>query len=368
MKVLYITNGIIGAGGLERVLAIKASYLADTFGHEVHILTLNQGGQEPFYQFSPKIILHDIAVGGHPVQYLQQYKNGIQSVVNGIKPNIISVCDDGLKGFFLPLLLGNSCPVIYERHVSKIIAVGENPGFLKKIRTRIQFSMMNALAKRFDRFVVLTDENLSEWNLGNSIVISNPLSFYPAESSALNQKRVIAVGKQGYQKGYDLLLQAWHQTHERFPDWTLDIYGKFDQTQNLEGIRQKLQLQNAVHFHPPTKDIQTKYLESSVYVMSSRFEGFGMVLIEAMACGVPCVSFNCPYGPSDIIANGSDGLLAKNGDVSDLAAKLATLMENDSMRVQMGKKAKENVTRYHPDVIVKQWDALFKELIAKNNK
>lgn len=362
MKLLYITNGIIGAGGLERVLAIKASYLADEFGYDVYILTLNQGSQEPFYTFSNKITFLNIAVGGNPAQYFLQYKNGIQSAVDAVNPDVISVCDDGLKGFFLPLILGKRCPIIYERHVSKLIAIGQNPDFVKKIKTSVQFGLMDVLAKKFDRFVVLTDQNLLEWNLDNTAVISNPLSFYPEESSALNQKRVIAVGKQGYQKGFDLLLHSWHEVRKEFPDWTLNIYGKFEKAQNLDAIKEKLQLGSAVSFHPPEKDIEKRYLESSLYVMSSRFEGFGMVLIEAMACGVPCVSFNCPYGPSDVIADGTDGLLAKNGDVSDLAAKLMLLMKNDTLRIDMGKKAKQNVQRYLPLVIVKQWDALFKSL------
>jgi len=367
MRILYITNGISGAGGLERVLSIKASYLADEMGYDVHIIAMNHKPEQVFYHFSSKITIHNIKVGGNPLNYISSYKNGMKERVSTLKPDIISVCDDGLKGFFLPIILGKPCPMIYERHVSKIVAVGPNPGLAKRILTGAKFKLMNTLAKNYDKFVVLTHENTKEWQLSNIAVIANPLSFFPQESSPLDQKKVIAVGKQGFQKGYDLLLQSWQQLRQKYPDWQLEIYGKHDPNQGLKALASALNLSDSVHFYDPVKDIENKYLESSLFVLSSRFEGFGMVLIEAMACGVPCVSFDCPCGPSDIIANGTDGLLAKNGDIADLAAQLSILMANDPMRINMGKKAKENVQRYLPEVIVKQWDALFKELADKKH-
>lgn len=109
MKLLYITNGINGSGGLERVLSIKASGFAEKQGYDVHILGLNQGNEKPFYEFSPKIKFESILVAGNPLQYWKSYIKGIQNVVDEIQPDIISVCDDGLKGFFnsKPLLEPN---------------------------------------------------------------------------------------------------------------------------------------------------------------------------------------------------------------------------------------------------------------------
>ena len=118
IKLLYITNKTNGPGGLERVLSIKASYLADHLDYEIHILTLDQGNVEMFYDFSSNIIHHDIATGNNPISFLQNYIKGLNRIVKKIKPNVISVCDDGLKGFLVPLLIGKPCPMIYERHVS----------------------------------------------------------------------------------------------------------------------------------------------------------------------------------------------------------------------------------------------------------
>lgn len=360
MKLLYITNGINGSGGLERVLSVKASALAEDYGYEVCILCLNDAHLNPFYSFSPKIKMLSIVASGNPISYFKQYKQGIQKVVDEFQPVVISVCDDGLKGFFIPQFLKTKAKIIYERHVSKLIEARDGQSLLKKTATKGKWFLMEQLAQRFSKFVVLTEGNKKEWkSLQNMMVIANPLSFYPEESSSLENKKVICVGKISYQKGQDILLEAWNVVHEKHPDWKLELYGKandaFLKVQNLEGKN--------VFYFPPEKNIEEKYLQSSVYVMSSRFEGFGMVLIEAMACGVPCVSFDCDYGPSDIITDGEDGFLVEKENEMQLADKILFLIENEELRKGFGQKAKENSKRYSVSEIVQQWDDLFKKLV-----
>lgn len=363
MKLLYITNGINGAGGLERVLSIKASYLAQHYGYEVSILSLNDNHLRPFYTFSERIKMYSITVEGNSVQYVNSYIKGIKKTVANVQPDVISVCDDGLKAFFIPKIIRSIIPIIYERHVSKQIEMRHDLSLFKKIVIKAKWKTMEYLASDFKKFVLLTQGNTNEWTtLRNLEVISNPLSFYPENSSALDHKKVIVVGRQAYQKGYDLLLLAWKKVIDERPDWQLEVYGKKDVNQNLESLADALGITKNVCFLNPEKNIEQKYLESSIYVMSSRFEGFGMVLIEAMACGVPCVSFNCNYGPSDIIQNGLDGYIVENGNIDALASTILKLIEDENLRKTMGTKAKENVKRYLPETIVKQWDELFKAL------
>lgn len=359
MKVLYITNGINGSGGLERVLSIKASYFAEQLGYEVHILVLNNTRENPFYDFSPKIKFHSIEVYGNPFTYFKAYKQGIQKVVDEVKPDIISVCDDGLKAFFIPQFLKTNAKLIYERHVSKLIEMKDDFGFVKRLSIRVKWRLMEKLAKKYDRFIVLTEGNKKEWtSLRNMQVISNPLSFYPAHSSSLDQKVVICVGKISYQKGQDLLVKAWEKVHQAHPDWELHLYGK----ENLSFLDTN-NLTHNIKYFPPEKNIEEKYLQSSIYVMPSRFEGFGMVLIEAMACGVPCVSFDCDYGPTDIIVNQEDGIIVSNGNIEDLTNQINKLIEDADLRNKFGQAAKQNVKRFEEQKIVKQWDITFKSLL-----
>lgn len=363
IKLLYITNGINGSGGLERVLSVKASYLAESFGYEVTIITLNEKHPNSFYTFSPKVTLRSITVAGNSIAYMKNYVKSIKTVVNELCPDIISVCDDGLKGFFVPKILNANIPIIYERHVSKEIEINHNCSFWKKIIVKLKWKLMNHLGSSFSKFVVLTNGNLNEWeSLKNVRVIPNPLSFYPETSSVLINKKVIAVGKQSYQKGYDLLLKSWALVSNEFSDWQLEIYGKKELDDKLEILAKSLDIQDNIAFYEPEKNIQEKYLESSIFVMSSRYEGFGMVLIEAMACGLPCVSFNCNYGPSDIIENEVDGIVVPKGNTQQLAEALSQLIKNIELRNQMGFNAKENVKRYLPENVLAKWDQLFKEL------
>jgi len=360
MKILYITNGITGIGGLERVLSIKASYLADNYGYEVHILTLNEKDKRPFYAFSPQIRFHSISYTG-----FFSYLSGLRKAVNEIQPNVISVCDDGLKGFFVPLFLAKPCPMIYERHVSKLIS-SKDKIFFDKLKLQITCFLMNTGGKLYNEFIVLTEKNKLDWaKLSNIAVIANPLTFYPERTSSLKNKKAILVGKLSYQKGQDMVIEAWKKVVETHPDWVLEIYGKKDEADYYQTLVNKRQLEKNVLLQAPVSDIEEKYLAASIYVMSSRFEGFGMVLTEAMACGLPCVSFDCPYGPSDIITEEEDGFLVPAGNIAQLAEKISVLIANEEERFRMGRNARENVKRYLPENILPQWNTLFQNLTFK---
>lgn len=362
MKLLYITNGINGAGGLERVLSIKASYLADKYDYDITILSLNEDKINPFYQFSKKIRLLSISVNGNAFQYMLKYRNGIKNVIQQVKPDVISVCDDGLKGFFIPKIINTKAKIVYERHVSKLIEGKSNDGYISSLKVRAKWRLMSLLATGFSKFIVLTEGNRKEWtSLNNLEVIPNPLSFYPSQSSLLDSKKVICVGKISYQKGQDLLVKAWDSVYEKYPEWKLELYGYAnDDFLNVSGLSKK-----NIYYFPPERKIMEKYLGSSIYVMSSRYEGFGMVLTEAMACGVPCVSFDCHHGPADIINDGEDGFLIQPESINEMTEKLLLLIENKELRKSMGAKAKENVKRYSQHEILKQWDELFKTLKAQ---
>lgn len=216
--------------------------------------------------------------------------------------------------------------------------------------------------ERYDRFIVETKESILEWKVKDTIAIPNPLWFTTQVLSDLNNKKVIAVGRHTYEKGFDRMLQIWKKVLVKHPDWILDIYGKSSENNHLKLLTKNLNISENVVFYEPVHNINDKYLEASFYLMTSRFEGFGMVLIEAMASGLPCIAYDCPCGPRAIIAHNEDGFLIENSNESDYVNAIDTLIENVVLRREMAQKAKLSSKKYHIDEIMLAWDQLFIEI------
>ena len=226
--------------------------------------------------------------------------------------------------------------------------------------------------KRLDQLVVLTDKSKASWpELSNVTVIPDPITIEVKNEKVESEKcvnRVVTIGRYAYQKGYDLLLQAWAEMSrfrelENCEEWTLDIYGQGDQTDYRKLMAELGIDANRCHLNGPMEDVVKAYQDSSIFVLSSRFEGFGMVLVEAMACGLPVVSFDCPAGPDEIVTDGVDGFLVPSGDVHALAEKLVTLMAEENLRRRLGHQARRSAERYDMANLVNQWTALFEKVI-----
>ena len=363
MKILFITPKINNEDGIARVIAIKANYLIAKWNYEVAILTQNNGNSPLFYEFDTKITFHDIILKGNIFQFFYSYYKALNQKIATINPDIIIVCDNGLKAYTIPFFIKSKVPIILEMHSSKFIEEQETKkNFLLVLKRKfINFFKTSAINK-FDNFIVETSGSIKEWNIKNTIVIPNPLWFSSETISQLNQKKAIAVGRHAHEKSFDRLLKIWQKVVEKHPDWQLEIYGKSSQNKDLQSLAKDLKITNNVTFFEPVKNIHDKYLEASMYLMTSRFEGFGMVLIEAMASGLPCIAYDCPVGPRGIISDQQDGFLIENGNQQNFEIAIITLIENENLRIEMGKKAKITSNKYQIDPIMEMWNKLFLDL------
>ena len=233
--------------------------------------------------------------------------------------------------------------------------------------TALQHSWVNLskrLAKRAAVVVTLTEGDAKDWmRYSNRVrVIPNVVHLNMSGTySDQKSKSVIFAGRISPQKDVFALLRIWRLVHDRHPDWALDIYGEGE---NEEQVRQEIEAMNAnVILHAPTGDIMEKFRDSSMLVLTSEFEPFGLVMPEAMSCGLPVVAFDCPYGPASIITEGVDGFLIADRNEKDFADKICLLIENPDLRRQLGQAAIHSSQRYRADHIMPLWKTTFEELL-----
>ena len=381
LKIVYCTPALYMAGGVERVLSLKANYFADHYGYDITIV-LTEGKNKPlFYPLSDKIKVVNLDIGFEELWtcsflkkilvYLKKqriYKKRLTEELMRLRPDItISLLRREIN--FLTSVKDGS-KKIGELHVNRAnyrnFEAGE-ANAIKNLFAKLWMRNLVSHLKRLDRFVVLTEEDKVSWTeLNNVIVIPDPLAFTIDEVSPLTNKRVIAVGRYVYQKGFDLLLQAWAKMENQHSDWELVVYGMGDRDP-YEQIIDDLRIDRSrCHLYGSTPDIKKEYLNSSLFVFSSRFEGFGMVLIEAMACGLPVVSFDCPCGPKDIVRHDEDGMLVPSCNADSLADAMHRLMSDDDLRKDMASKAIINVRRFQLNEIAQRWKTLFNSVVYAN--
>lgn len=377
-KIVYCTPAIYSAGGVERVVSVKASYFAEVYGYDVTIIVTEGPGLECFFSLSPKVKVINLCLGFEELWkasfvkklllYIgkqRRFRKLLTRELMRIRPDFtISVLRREIN--FINSIKDGSVK-LGELHVNRANYRNFKINKSNYIKDLLAHFWMNNLVghlKELERVVVLTEAAKDDWpELSNIRLIPDPLPFSVESTCNLSAKRVISIGRYCYEKGNDLLLYGWSKVEKVCTDWILDIYGMGEQTPYLELMEELGIDKTRCHLFGSITNVKEEYLASSLFVLPSRFEGFGLVIIEAMSCGLPVISFDCENGPRNIITDSHNGFLISPFDVNQYAEKMICLIQNDALRQQMGQHAFQSSKRYNIDAIGYQWKLLFDELM-----
>lgn len=377
-KIVYCTPALYSAGGTERVVSVKANYFADVLGYDVTVIVTEGKNGNSFFPLSNKVKVINLGLNFEELWnisffrkillYLhkqRKYRKLLTKELMSIRPdvtittlrreiNFINSINDGSKK-------------IGEQHLSRTNYRKIDTRFSKYYEKLFFWWWKDRVVSelvKLNRLVVLTNDAVSEWpELANIRMIPDPLSLKIKGSSSLITKRVITIGRYSYEKGYDILLRIWSVVEKKCTDWQLDVYAMGDPTPYVKLMDDLSIDKRRCHLHSSVVDVEEEYLKSSILVQPSRTEGFGLVIVEAMACGLPVISFDCENGPRSIISDGEEGFLIPTFDIELFSTRLIQLMNDVELRKTMGEKGRKKSQCYQIESVGNQWKQLFDELI-----
>lgn len=378
MKFLFVIKSFAQIAGVERVMSDKMNYLASS-GHNIILLTYEQGSHPLVYTLHQNIKHVDLDCrfftlsAMSPIKRLfksfimnRRFKKRIRSIIKDFNPDTIISPTYPLSVIGNLVSVKENSRLIFESHMTYNKALKEYSkprSYIEKIVAKIFDKRVISLFQKCDCFAVLTKGDYSFWRkyISNIKIIPNPLTSYPKELSNLpkDHNRIISIGRLTSVKRFDRLIDSFALICNHNPFWHIDIFGEGSDRKDLMERISQLGLSDRIIIHQPTNDIYAEIQKSQLLAMTSESEGFALVLIEAMACGVPCISFNCPYGPGEIIEHDKNGLLIENGNIQEFANKLEYLMSNPNLVEEMGIYARKSAEQYRKEIVMKSWEKLY---------
>jgi len=364
MKVICYSPSIHTGGGTERVLVNFANELTNR-GYNIDIFS-QKIGEKIFYDLNKSIVVKQLLYD----KIAQRFNHLIlfrifNKIFGGLFLQI--ELDRTLKSELIAIVtFSNSIAISCFRtsYRIKLIAFEHWPYWNAKKNKKLK-NKIDIIYPKLFRVVVLTNRDKKNYeSIGcNVVTIPNAYSYFPEIRSNLTSKNVLSIGHFNDQKRRDLLIESWQYVHNKYPDWTLTIIG--DGKLEVECIKQinKLNLQNSIKIIKPLKEIGSYYLNCSIFLLSSEFESFSLVLMEAKTFGIPCVSFDVETGPNEVIRDDIDGYLVPFPDCQKFAEKTIQLIENITLRKEMGNLARiDAISRFNPQKIYNKWDELLNTL------
>ncbi len=362
MKIVFSTDQIYLHGGIEKVMAEKANYFAEVLNYEVIILTTEQKNNPICYQLSSKIKLIDIGVNYkreisyfHPNNLLKIPNHFIQwrKTLKELKPNVVIACNYAFDYYWIPFFFKKT-KKIKEYHSSRYFEeiVRKKAVFFKKVK----YLVNDFIESKYDNIIILNKDEQPFYRSKNTVVIPNPINLTTIKCDLIAPK-AIAAGRIAPVKGFENIINAWAKVVIQKADWKLDIYGQGDENYllTLKEKVKKLKMENHIFFKPATSNLLETMTNYSMYLMTSHTECFPMVLLESLSVGLPVISFDCPYGPRNIITHNEDGFLVENQNIDELARKVIELIENPNKIRTFGENAKKNSSKFSVQVVMQKW-------------
>jgi len=361
MKLAYLIHSLHTAGGMEKILTSKANWLSARPQTEVYIITSHLRGRKPFFQLDPRIHLLDLNVNDRI--FGCKYRKQLQKVLSQIRPDItITLCGSDIYQLHKCTDTGAKIAEYHFLHDKFYRKYPTHPRYAA-YRTK---KLDTALAK-YDAIAVLSQYDLDYYKAKfpqkeNIIKIGNTIPTHNETLSDHSPKRFICVGRLSAEKNFADALRIWRIVLEKHPDWDLDIYGEGKEKNRLQEISNSLGLGHHISLKGNSTTIMDEYRNSSGLLVTSRYEGFGLMVLEAASCGIPVVAYNCPGGLSELITEGKDGFLVKEGDIMTASERITKLIEDKDLRKEMGLNASEKAKQYKSERIMAQWVELFENI------
>ena len=370
MRILYIFRSLAVWGGIERVLVEKMNNLVSMYGYDVYMLTTGQGEHPVPYHLEPSVHLEDLGIQFHKkyryrglrrlwdgYQRRKLFEKRLSERLSVIQPDII-VCTTADPVNSIAKVKGN-IPLVVESHSICSRTFGE-----KGLMQRYVACLLRRGLRKASCVVAMTEDDAADWRKYHPHVrvIPDIVHLSDGPMSTLTEKRAIFVGRFDYQKRPLEAIRIWQQVFPQFPDWHLDVYGEGEQLQALQAQADMLRMN--IHIHKPTDKIFDCYRQSSILISTSLFEPFGLVIPEAMSCGVPVIAYDCPFGPAFFIKDNENGFLIPYNDGEVYAERLKQLMSDESLRRKFVESAVGLASAYSAEVIMPKWKHLFEAVVS----
>lgn len=367
MKIIIFTNNLFQYGGVERVLTNLSNYWVRNKGYQVKIVSLfsDSEKEKKIFDLYNEVKIKSLGINIKPgkgiITRFENFFVQIKEINSEIKKENYDIC------ISTHIFINNYCAITKLINSNKKLKYIASDHSTNLMQSKYRKMINTYLYKIMDKVVLLTNNDADFYRkyINNIEVIPNSRNYNNVGKADLKRKTILSIGRLSYVKGFDRLIRSFSLIAKEYEEWNVNIVGSGEEENNLRKLIKELNLERRISIIPFTKEVNEFYKTSSIYVLPSRDESFGMVLLEAMSFGIPCIAYKS-FGPMDIINNNNNGILVDNGDINEFSNQIRRLIESYELRKELGKKSIERMKKYNIENIGEKWDRLFYELCNKN--